>query len=141
MRITAYGHPHILATHPTTIEVTTGEHLSKRGDCIVGVKASHSLSDLREKLYELRDSHITVSFSVDSVREEVAGFVHPALEFTDTKAIILRKSAFLCPRTLAIHSNKAAKDLNRELIEKMKNSEQEMIIEIRKIDEYMRYEL
>jgi hypothetical protein len=134
MRITAYGHPNILATHPTTIEVTTEENLTKRGDCIVGVKVSHSLSDLREELHTLRASHITVSFSVDSAREDVTGFVHPALEFTDTKAIILRKSAFLCPRTLAIHSNKAAKDLNRELIEKMKDSEQEMIIEIRKTD-------
>jgi hypothetical protein len=130
MRITAYGHPNILGTHSTTIEVTTEDDLTKRGDCIIGVRASHSLSDMRDLLFPLKGSHIKVVFTVDTEREEVTGFIHPSLEFTDTKALILRKSSFLCPRTLLIQADKAAVDLNRQLIEKMKTPHQEMVIDI-----------
>lgn len=133
MEITAYGHKNIQGTHSTTIEVTKDEHLTKRGNCIIGVRASHSLSDLRETLYPLRGSYITVVFSVDTIIEEVTGFVHPALEFTDIKTIILRKSSFLCPRTLLIQSDKAAINLKRTLIEKMKNPQQKMVIKICKV--------
>src|SRR2546428_5177753 len=36
----AYGHPAILSTHPTTLEITTSHELSHRGDCIVAVRHS-----------------------------------------------------------------------------------------------------
>ena len=135
MIVTAYGHHNIEGTHPTTIEVTTEDHLTKRGDCIIGVRASHSLSDLREPLYALRGSHAKVTFSLEgdkgyTERDEVRGFLHPSLDFTDTKAIITRKSSFLCPRTLLIQSNKGAVDLNRQMLEKMKNPHQKMVIVI-----------
>ena len=130
MRITAYGHPNIRGTHSTTIEVTTEDNLTKRGDCIIGVRASHSLSDIKDLLLSLKGSHVRVEFAVDTEREVVTGFIHPSLEFTDTKALILRKSSFLCPRTLLIQADKAAVDLNRQLIEKMKTPHQEMVIDI-----------
>jgi hypothetical protein len=135
MIVTAYGHQNIQGTHPTTIEVTTEDHLTKRGDCIIGVRASHSLSDLRETLYPLKGSHIKVTFSIEGEKgykeqDEVIGFVHPSLKFTDTRAIIIRKSSFLCPRTLLIQANKGAVTLNRQLLEKMKNPHQKMVIEI-----------
>ncbi len=135
MIVTVYGHQNIRGTHSTTIEVTTEDHLTKRGDCIIGVRASHSLSDLRETLYPLKGSHIRVTFSVrgekgDEEKDEVIGFVHPSLEFADTRAIIIRKSSFLCPRTLLIQSTKGAVNLNRQLLEKMRNPHQKMVIEI-----------
>ncbi len=130
MKITAYGHENVLATHPTTIEVTTDEALTKRGDCIVGVRASHSLQELRDELLTLRGFHVTVVFSVESMTEKVKGFIHPSLEFTDKRAIILRKSSFLCPRTLLVQADKAARDLNREMMEKMKDPHQKMTVEI-----------
>ncbi|MBU7019387.1 MAG: DUF371 domain-containing protein [Theionarchaea archaeon] len=135
MLLTAYGHQNIRGTHSTTIEVTTEDYLTKRGNCIIGVRASHSLSDLRETLFLLKGSHIKVTFSIkgekgNEEKDEVMGFVHPSLEFTDTRAIIIRKSSFLCPRTLLVQSTKGAVDLNRQLIEKMKNPHQKMVIEI-----------
>ncbi len=128
--MTAYGHENVMGTHPTTIEVTKDRELTKRGDCIIGVRASHALSDLREELLNWRGSQVKVTITVDGFKEIVSGFVHPSLEFTDTRAIILRKSSFLCPRTLLVQADKAAKDLNREMMEKMRNPEQEIIIEI-----------
>ena len=133
MRMTAYGHPNIQGTHSTTIEVTTEDNLSKRGDCIIGVRASHSLSDIRDLLFPLKGSHVRVVFTVDTERDVVTGFIHPSLKFSDTKALIIRKSSFLCPRTLLIQADKAAMDLNRLLIEKMKTPHQEMVIDIYRV--------
>ena len=133
MRITAYGHPNIQGTHSTTIEVTTEDNLTKRGDCIIGVRASHSLSDIRDLLFPLKGSHVKVVFTVDTERDVVTGFIHPSLKFTDAKALIIRKSSFLCPRTLLIQADKAAMDLNRQLIEKMKTPHQEMVIDIYRV--------
>jgi hypothetical protein len=128
MDITAYGHPNVLATHRTTIEVTTEDWLTRKGDCIIGVRASHALSDLREELLSLRNSHVTLEITVDTFTERITGFIHPSLQFTDTRAIIIRKSSFLCPRTLMIHASKAAIDLDRDIIAKMRNPHQKMHI-------------
>lgn len=130
MKITACGHENIRGTHATTIEITREEHLTKRGDCIVGVRASHTLADIRDSLLPLRGCHVTLLISVDDLVDTVTGYVHPDLKFTDDKVIILRKSSFLCPRTLLIHTDKAARDLNRELVEKMKEPSQRMLIDI-----------
>ncbi|MBU6997147.1 MAG: DUF371 domain-containing protein [Theionarchaea archaeon] len=128
MDITAYGHPNVLATHRTTIEVTTEDWLTRKGDCIIGVRASHALSDLKDELCSLRGSHLALEIRADDIVERVTGFVHPSLQFTDNKAIIMRKSSFLCPRTLMIHASKAAIDLRRDLINKMKDPHEEMRI-------------
>ncbi len=42
----AYGHPAILSTHPTTLEITTSHELTHRGDCVVAVKSSSAVRDL-----------------------------------------------------------------------------------------------
>ena len=36
-RIICRGHPLVRGTHPTTFEVTTEGHLTRQGDCIIGV--------------------------------------------------------------------------------------------------------
>ncbi|MBU7014056.1 MAG: DUF371 domain-containing protein [Theionarchaea archaeon] len=134
MDITAYGHPNMLALHRTTIEVTTEDWLTRKGDCIIGVRASHALSDLRDELLSLKNSHVTLVIAAGGIVERITGFIHPSLQFTDTRAIILRKSSFLCPRTLLIHASKAAIDLNRDLISKMKNPRQKMHITLSHVD-------
>lgn len=134
MEITAYGHKNIVGTHATTIEITTEPNLTKRGTCIIGVKASHSLSDLREFLLPLKGSQLEVVLRVDTLTEKITGFLHSALSFTDTTAVVIRKSSFLCPRTLLIHADKAAADLDRTLIEKMKAESQKMTITLHAID-------
>ena len=40
------GHPLVLGTHPTTFEVTCGEHLSENGNCIIGVAADKGCAGL-----------------------------------------------------------------------------------------------
>ena len=43
-----FGHKNIRATHKSTLEFTFDETLTVKGDCIVGVKANSSLSDMPE---------------------------------------------------------------------------------------------
>ena len=43
-----YGHPNIRSLHAKTIEITKDEHLTPRGDCIIGVKANKACADLDE---------------------------------------------------------------------------------------------
>ena len=128
MEITAFGHKNITGTHATTIEITTEPHLTKRGTCIIGVNSSHSLSDLRTFLLPLRGSDLQLVFRVDTLTETITGFLHPVLSFTDTKAIVIRKSSFLCPRTLLTQADKAAADVDRTLVEKMTLASQKMTI-------------
>jgi hypothetical protein len=133
MKITAFGHRNILGTHTTTLEITREEHLTTRGTCIVGVRSSHALADIRDDLLPMKGYHARVLISVDEIQDSITGYIHPNLTFNDNTAIILRKSSFICPRTLLIHADKAAHDLNRGLIEKMKHPYQKMYIEIDKI--------
>jgi len=43
----------------------------------------------------------------------------PRLLFTHATDLVVRKSDYVCGRTLAIRADKAAKDLSRKLIEKI----------------------
>ncbi|MEM3095074.1 MAG: DUF371 domain-containing protein, partial [Nitrososphaera sp.] len=41
-----YGHPNVQSLHGKTVEITKDEHLTLRGDCIIGVRASKACADL-----------------------------------------------------------------------------------------------
>ena len=58
-----FGHENIRSNHKKTIEITKESHLTPRGDCIVGVNANSSCSDLPEKLKnKLKNSKTNVQF-------------------------------------------------------------------------------
>ncbi|MEM2818033.1 MAG: DUF371 domain-containing protein, partial [Archaeoglobaceae archaeon] len=44
--VSAFGHPNISAKHRTTLEVTKDNEISKRADCIIGVNANKSVSEI-----------------------------------------------------------------------------------------------
>ena len=120
MEITAWGHPKIIATHKSTIEVTKENYLTERGDCIVGISSSHSLKDLKSFLKNLTGKWIEITFRVEDVMDKVCGYVHPDLTFKSDRDFVLRKSDFICDRTLMINSDKAAIDLDREIVSLLK---------------------
>ncbi|MCD6403528.1 MAG: DUF371 domain-containing protein [Candidatus Aenigmarchaeota archaeon] len=130
--IVAWGHPNILGTHETTFEITKDLEVTKKGDCIIGVRANKSCNDLSEELKsalkEGRKVRITLIAGEESDVIEAVG--SPALKLTDKDSIVVRKSDFIDERTLAIMSNKAAKDINRKLLEKMKNPDQKLRVVI-----------
>lgn len=114
----AYGHPNILGTHKATLEFTKEEELSLKGDCIIGVKADFELEGLKEFIKKLKNKKISVTISASKIHETLAAEVNS--DFDDEKEFVIRKTNFASKRTFATSSNKAAFDLNRNLISFLK---------------------
>jgi hypothetical protein len=131
--IIARGHENIRATHRTTFEITKESTLSKRGDCIIAVSANKALADLNPQFKEnLRkeDAAITILIDAGGVAELVSASGSSQLILTHPTDIVVRKSEYVCSRTLAIRADKAACDLSRKLVEKLRNTTREVKITI-----------
>ena len=135
MRITeiinASGHENILSTHETTFEITKETHLTKRGDCIIAVKAAKGLMDLRPEFKEAarkENAKMTIMIEASGVREVIKVQGSPHLLFNHPTDLVIRKSDYVCGRTLAVKADKAACDLSRQLVEKLKNPSQKVKI-------------
>jgi hypothetical protein len=131
-----FGHENILATHKTTLEFTKETHLSKKGDCIVTVAADKVLADLSAEFKEnLRKSHakLTLTIEAGEIIEQVHAHGSPRLILTHPTDMVVRKSDYVCSRTLAVRADKAAQDLSRDFVEKLKNPKQivKIILEVR----------
>ena len=129
--IFGYGHENIKATHKTTFEFTKDTHLSKKGDCIVAVAADKALADLTAEFREnLRKPHakLTITIEADGITDQVNALGFPQLVLAHLTDIVVRKSDYVCSRTLAVHADKAAQDISRGLVEKLKNPEQKVKI-------------
>jgi len=113
-----YGHENILGTHAKTFEFTKDFELSLDGDCIVGVKADFELIKLKKFLSDKKK--ISIKISCDGVSDEVKCDVNA--DFNDSHEIVVRKSEFNSRRTLGVRADKAASELKKELIEKMKEN-------------------
>jgi len=129
--IVASGHENILAIHPSTLMFTREKHLSKTGDCVVGVAADKAVADLNQKFKDtLRKSNakLNIIIQVGGLTEQINASGSPKLILTHPIDIVIRKSDYICNRTLAIRADKSAKDLPRELAEKLKNPQQKINI-------------
>jgi hypothetical protein len=127
----AQGHENILATHKTTLEFTKDRHLSKKGDCIVAVAADKALTDLGAEFKEkLRNKHakLTIILEAGEIVEQVNAQGSPQLILVHPTDMVIRKSDYVCSRTLAVHADKAAQDLPRDFVEKLKNPKQKVKI-------------
>jgi len=113
------GHKNIRSNHQKTIEITKDSHLTPSGDCIIGVNAKYGCADLPTSLKEkLKNSNSKVMFSIKVAEHEfnVEGMGNENLILTHTDDIVIRKSQFVCPRTLAIKCNKSSDLIPREMV-------------------------
>jgi len=124
--IKAFGHANILGTHKTTIEITKEKDLTLKGDCIIGIKADKACSDLNIKLKQeiRRENKFKVVIKLNNISETFYGWGHKGLKLRSSRDIVFRKSNFICNRTILINCTKSSQDLNRTLIEKLKNENQ-----------------
>jgi hypothetical protein len=125
----ARGHENVLATHKTTFEVTKEATLTKRGDCILAVEATKAAADLPIEFKEAarkEDAQITVTIEADELKETVKAKGNPKLTFTHPTDLVVRKSGYVCGRTLAIKADKAASDFSRRFVEKLRDPNQEV---------------
>ncbi len=129
--IVGYGHENIQATHKTTLEFTKDKHLSKKGNCIVAVAADKALTDLSAEFKEtLRkpNAKLTIIIEAGGIIEQLNAHGSARLILTHSTDMVVRKSDYVCNRTLAVHADKAAQDLSRALVEKLKNPQQKVKI-------------
>ena len=127
----AFGHENIQAIHPSTLMFTKEKHLSKTGDCIVGVAADKSEADLKQEFKDaLRtpNAKLTIIIEADGLTSQINAHGSSKLILNHPNDIVIRKSDYICNRTLAIQSDKSSNDLPRELVEKLKNPKQRINI-------------
>ena len=113
--ILAYGHKNILGTHKTTIEITKDEFLTRRGDCIIGIKANKACFDLNPKLKGIlkEGKRIKVSIEVENLSESFYGYGHKKLKLTHKHDLVFRTSSYICDRTVLINCTKSSRELSK----------------------------
>jgi len=124
MDFTAFGHRSITATHKTTVEFTKDDYLTKRGDCILAIKADF----VQEK-----QNWGKIKFLLRSgqVRDDFIAYYNP--DFCDSNCMVIRKSDFIDKRTFAVRSNKAAADISRKLVAILKNPSKQLKVSLKPI--------
>lgn len=133
----AYGHPAILSTHPSTLEITTSRELTRRGDCIVAVKSSGAVRDLPEDLKRALSSSSgrgRLALRVGPYEFTVEGRGDPRLTFFHETDLVVRKSAFISDRTLMIHADKSSMDIPRDMVRMLQDPKNRVTVEISAID-------
>ena len=147
-----YGHENITAKHKTTLEFTKDENLGLEGDCIAGVKADFQLNKIKSFIKKSNNNKITIiikpilnyynkkninnknkiknSKHSNEIIEKINAEINP--NFNSDKEMVIRKTDFISGRTFAIRADKAAFELNRNLIEFLKEKENKIKVSIGK---------
>ncbi|MDA4127962.1 MAG: DUF371 domain-containing protein [Thaumarchaeota archaeon] len=132
-RVNFYGHPMILALHPTTIEITKDRQLTRRGDCIIGVLADKAVSDLSPEMREALASdrsQVKVKIFVDDAIFVAKASGDSRLTLSNSRDIVLRTSEFVNERTLAVRADLAAIDIPRGVVAKLQRLGAHGVMEI-----------
>jgi len=131
--ILARGHENITATHKTTFEITKEKSLTKRGDCIIAVSANKAMLDFKPKFKRAlknENAKLIIEIKAGKVCEIVRAYGSSQLQLTHPTDMVIRKSSYICNRTLAIKADKAAADLSRSLVEKLRKTKQNVEIKL-----------
>jgi uncharacterized protein len=114
-----YGHPNVRSTHKKTIEITKAPTLSLRGDCIIGVNANKACRDLNPTLRSLlqqADLVVKIEIEVRDLTFAIDARSNSRLSLLNHHDIVIRKSDFVCPRTVAVTCNKASSDIPSDIV-------------------------
>lgn len=134
-KFSAYGHPNILGTHRTTLEFTKDKELSLKGDCIIGVEADFELKKIKEFIEKSKNNKITITLKPKSnikKYQEITEMIKAEFNqnFSSNKEFVIRKTNFASERTFAIKANKAAFELDKNLIIFLKKKKNKMSVVI-----------
>jgi uncharacterized protein len=128
-----YGHRNVLSLHARTIEITKDPNLTLHGDCIIGVNANKSCWDISDQLQHiLKDdnSSIIMDIIVGNKSLKIKASGDSRLLLLSKHDIVIRKSSFICERTMAIHCDKASCDIPRDMILSLQNPETKGVLRI-----------
>ena len=108
------GHPLVLGTHPTTFEVTRDVHLTKKGNCIIGISADKGCDRLSAEFKRVltHDNAVLITrLSCDGKTVEVKSRGSSQFTLDHPTDMVWRRSSFVCGRTIGIMSDHAAATL------------------------------
>jgi uncharacterized protein len=128
------GHTNVQSLHSKTIEITKDKDLTLNGDCIIGVNANKSCRDLSTEIKEKikkNNSLIEVEIIVEPYSFVIKGNGNDNLLLSNHEDIVLRKSKFICDRTLSINCDFSSLDIPRNIIDILKNPSNIGIMQIR----------
>ena len=131
--VTFYGHPNVRSLHSKSIEITKDGYLTPKGDCIIGIKANKACTDLEESIRRgLKSSSAIVKIEVIVGHESfnIKGRGDERLTMLNPQDIVIRRTNFVCPRTMSVLCDKASSDMPRELVRLLQNQEQKGILRI-----------
>ncbi len=118
------GHKNIRSLHTGTIEITRDSDLTPSGDCVIGVNADHACSDIPHAIKaRLQDAstRVTLKITVEDMAFELHGRGDPAISLGHERDIVIRRSMFVCPRTLAVGADAAADAISRRMVRALRN--------------------
>jgi hypothetical protein len=110
--VVAFGHENIQAIHPSTLMLTKEKHLSKNGDCIVGVAADKAGADFSQAFknkLKMPNAKLTIILEAGDLTETINACGSAKLILTNPTDMVIRKSDYISDRTLAIHADKSVK--------------------------------
>ncbi|MBR0370243.1 MAG: DUF371 domain-containing protein [Methanobrevibacter sp.] len=129
-KIKSKGHKNVSSVHKSTFEITKDLEIGPTADCIIGVAMDESMLDFSQEFKDkIADSNTKIAVLLDTpnAHDEIIGYGHEDLTLTHPTDIVCRTSDYTCSRTLMIKSSKAARDLDLDLINDLKN---EQILEV-----------
>lgn len=130
------GHPLISARHKTTFEVTKDSYVTRRGDCIIGVEASKACADLSHsfrRALKTDDTTLEIEIVIGPYSLTAKAQGSRDLVLTNPNDIVIRKSTFICDRTLAIRCNRTAFEFPRTMVDRVKNADAKGLMTLRVI--------
>jgi hypothetical protein len=113
------GHPFILGNHPTTFEVTRENHLTKNGNCIIGIAADKGCKGLSAEFKRVLchdDAVLVTRLSCEGITVEVKSRGSSGLTLHHLTDLVWRRSTFICGRTIGIRSDYVAATLPEALV-------------------------
>jgi hypothetical protein len=113
------GHPLVIGNHPTTFEVTREDHLTKNGNCIIGISADKGCAGLSaafKRVLANDDAILTTRLSSGDVTFEVKSHGSSRFTLDHPTDMVWRRSSFVCGRTIGILSDQVAATLPKALI-------------------------
>jgi hypothetical protein len=113
------GHLLVRGTHPTTFEVTRDVHLTKKGNCIIGISADkgcNGLSSEFKRVLTHDDAVLITRLSCDGKMVEVKSRGSSQFTLDHPTDMVWRRSSFVCGRTIGIMSDHVAATLPEGLL-------------------------
>jgi uncharacterized protein len=113
------GHHLVTGNHPTTFEVTREDHLTKNGNCIIGIAADKGCAGLSaafKRILANDDTILATRLSSGDVTFEVKSHGSSRFTLNHPTDMVWRRSSFVCGRTIGILSDHVAADLPKALI-------------------------